>query len=94
MAAYVYILSSKRHGTLYTGVTADLGMRVAQHKDGVNDGFTKKYGVHMLVYAEAHECIEDAIKREKAIKKWNRDWKIELIEKANPEWKDITETIS
>lgn len=86
---YVYILASKRNGTLYVGVTDSLKRRGYEHKHDVNDGFTKKYGVHKLVYFEEFQNINDAILREKRIKKWNRKWKLELIEKMNPEWKDL-----
>ncbi|MBX7153242.1 GIY-YIG nuclease family protein [bacterium] len=86
---YVYILASKRNGTLYVGVTENLVRRSYQHKSDVNDGFTKKYGVHKLVYFEEFQNINDAILREKRIKKWNRQWKLELIEKMNPGWKDL-----
>jgi putative endonuclease len=86
---FVYILASKKHGTLYIGVTADLVHRVHEHKNGIVDGFTSKYGVRMLVYYEQYEYIEDAIIREKRLKKWHRKWKIELIENSNPEWKDL-----
>ena len=79
----VYILASKRNGTLYTGVTSDLVQRVWQHKNGVVEGFTKRYGVHLLVWFEIHETMASAIAREKAIKEWKRAWKIELIEKSN-----------
>jgi len=91
---YVYILASKRNGTLYTGVTSDLVRRVWEHKQDQIEGFTKRYGVHRLVYVEAHDDIQDAIVREKRIKKWNRAWKIELIEKQNPDWKDLYEEIA
>mgnify|MGYP001945414056 CR=1 FL=1 len=86
---YVYILASRRNGTLYTGVTSDPVRRVWEHKNEKIEGFTKRYGVHRLVYYEAHEDIRDAIRREKRIKKWNRPWKLELIEKVNPEWRDL-----
>ena len=86
---YVYILASKRNGTLYIGVTNDLIRRVYEHKNDLIDGFTKKYGVHRLVYYEQYDDVVNAIQREKRLKKWNRQWKIELIEKENPEWKDI-----
>lgn len=86
---FVYILASKKHGTLYIGVTADLMHRVHEHKSGIVDGFTSKYGVRMLVYYEQYQYIEDAIIREKRLKKWHRKWKIELIENSNPEWKDL-----
>ena len=89
----VYILANKRNGTLYTGVTSDLIKRVYEHKNGLADGFTKKYGIHHLVYFEPHEDMHAAISREKQIKKWNRAWKLELIEKNNPEWKDLYEDI-
>jgi len=89
----VYILASKRNGTLYTGVTSDLVKRVYEHKNGLADGFTKKYRVHHLVYFELHEDMNAAISREKQIKKWNRAWKLELIETNNPEWKDLYEDI-
>ena len=85
----VYILASKPNGTLYVGVTSDLIQRIWQHKNNLVEGFTKRYGVHRLVWYEVHESMESAIQREKAIKKWNRAWKIELIEKNNPTWRDL-----
>ena len=85
----VYILASRRHGTIYVGVTIDLVNRVWEHKNNVVEGFTKKYGVHELVYFEMHADMAQAIQREKRIKKWNRAWKIELIEKENPDWNDL-----
>ena len=91
---YVYILASKRNGTLYTGVTSDLVKRAWQHKEGLVDGFTKQYGVKTLVYFEVHESPEAAITREKQIKKWERAWKVRLIEKGNPEWEDLYERIA
>jgi putative endonuclease len=90
---YVYILASKRNGTLYTGVTANLVKRIFEHKNDFVDGFTKRYGVHMLVYYEKCEDHEGALQREKQIKEWKRRWKIELIEKYNPEWNDLYEQI-
>ena len=90
----VYILASKRNGTLYIGVTSDLVKRVWQHKNDVAEGFTKKYGVHTLVYYEMHADMTEAIRREKQLKKWNRAWKIELIEKENPEWLDLWPTLT
>jgi putative endonuclease len=87
----VYILASKRHGTLYIGVTSDLCSRVAAHKDGTIPGFTRKYGVKILVWFEQYETMELAIRREKQIKEWKRAWKIELIEKLNPAWRDLFE---
>ena len=85
----VYILASKPNGTLYVGVTSDLIQRTWQHRNDFVEGFTKRYGVHRLVWYEVHECMESAIHREKAIKKWNREWKIELIQKSNPTWRDL-----
>ena len=88
---YVYILASKKNGTLYTGITKDLLFRVQQHKNDLVEGFTRKYQVHRLVYFEVLENPYDAILREKRIKKWKREWKISLIEKDNPDWKDLYE---
>jgi putative endonuclease len=90
----VYILASRRNGTLYTGVTSDVVKRIYEHKNGLADGFTKKYHIHRLVYFELHDDMIAAITREKQIKKWDRAWKLELIEKSNPEWKDLYETIT
>jgi putative endonuclease len=89
----VYILASKRNGTLYIGVTSQLAARVWQHKSKTADGFTAKYGVDQLVYYEAHGCAETAIVREKQLKKWRRAWKIELIETVNPQWQDLYDEI-
>ena len=86
---YVYILASRKNGTLYTGVTNNLIKRVYEHKNNLIKGFTKKYHVHDLVYYEEYNDVIEAISREKQIKKWNRQWKIELIEKLNPDWKDL-----
>jgi len=86
---YVYILASRRNGTLYTGMTDDLGRRVWEHKTRVIKGFTAKYGVDMLVWYEAHETRESAFRRERRIKEWKRQWKLELIETANPDWNDL-----
>jgi len=82
----VYILASKRDGVLYIGVTSDLSNRVSLHKQDLIEGFTKKYGVHILVYYETHHSMSDAIRREKQLKKWDRAWKVRLIEQINPEW--------
>ena len=90
---YVYVLASKRNGVLYVGVTSDLAQRIYAHKNNFVEGFTKKYGVHMLVYFEECGGREGAIQREKQIKEWKRQWKLELIEKGNPEWKDLYEEI-
>jgi putative endonuclease len=89
MQYYVYILASKKHGTLYIGVTSDLVKRIYEHKNDLVEGFTKQYAVHDLVYFEITESVESAIAREKQLKKWNRAWKIRLIEKSNPEWRDL-----
>ncbi len=86
---YVYILASKKNGVLYIGVTNSLDRRISEHKHNVNKGFTWKYNVKRLVYYETYTCIKDAITREKQLKKWNRAWKIRLIEEMNPEWKDL-----
>ena len=86
---YVYILASRKRGTLYIGVTNDLIRRVYEHKNDFVEGFTKKYGVHQLVYFEQTNDIYSAMVREKQMKKWYRKWKIELIEKANPGWGDL-----
>jgi putative endonuclease len=84
----VYILASRRHGTLYVGATSELPVR-AQHREGTLEGFTKRYGVKLLVWFEQHDDIASAIRREKAIKKYKRDWKINLIERENPGWADL-----
>ena len=89
----IYILASKRNGTLYIGVTSDLAKRVWEHKNHFVEGFTRKYGVDRLVYYETHETAESAIAREKKLKKWNRAWKIRLIEKDNPNWHDLYEKL-
>lgn len=93
MTAYVYILASKRNGTLYTGVTTDLIRRVYQHKSKEIQGFTSKYNVDQLVYYEIIDDVRNAIIREKRIKKWNRVWKLKLIEDMNPCWKDLYESL-
>ncbi len=86
---FVYIVTDKPYGTLYTGITGYLPRRAHQHREGSIEGFTKKSGLHILVYYEEHPTARDAIRREKQIKKWNRRWKIELIEKFNPTWRDL-----
>ncbi len=91
---YTYLLASRRHGTLYCGHTDDLWVRMQKHREGVFDGFTKKYGVHTLVWYEKHPARELAFRRERQIKKWNRDWKISLIEADNPHWIDLTMAIT
>ena len=85
----VYILASKQNGTLYIGVTCELAKRAWTHKNNVIEGFTKRYSVHRLVYYEMHPDMTSAIVREKQLKKWNRAWKLELIESNNPEWNDL-----
>ena len=87
---YVYILASKRNGTLYIGVTNDLNRRMYEHKNGLVEGFTKNYNIKILVYYELTNSIESAITREKQFKKWNREWKMKLIEENNPMWKDLS----
>jgi putative endonuclease len=90
----VYILASLRNGTLYVGVTSDLVRRVREHRSGAVGGFTRDYGVHTLVFAEFHETMEDAILREKRIKRWRRAWKLELIEQHNPQWRDLYDELA
>jgi putative endonuclease len=94
MQPCVYILANRRNGTLYVGVTSNLSRRIWEHKTDVVDGFSKRYGVHMLVYAEFHATMEEAILREKRIKTWRRAWKLKLIEDANPSWRDLFDEIA
>jgi len=89
MQPCVYILASERNGTLYIGVTSDIVQRVWQHKNDFVEGFTRRYRVHTLVWYEAHETMESAITREKALKNWHRKWKLRLIERDNPGWRDL-----
>jgi len=89
----VYILASQQNGTLYIGATSDLVQRIWQHKNDLVEGFTNKYRVHLLVYYELHDDMESAIIREKQLKKWNRAWKLRMIEEKNPDWKDLFESI-
>ena len=89
----VYILASRRHGTLYIGVTNSLQKRLAEHRDGAGSSFVKTYGVYRLVYVEAYERADEAIAREKLLKRWKRDWKIELIERENLEWRDLSDLL-
>lgn len=89
----VYILTNRRNGTLYIGVTSNLPQRLQEHKDRTVEGFTKKYGLHLLVYYEVHADMRTAVTREQQMKKWNRRWKVRLIESMNPEWRDLTEDI-
>jgi putative endonuclease len=89
MAAYVYILASRRHGTLYIGCTTDLPKRIYEHRNGLVPGFTRKYGVRRLVYLETYHDVSDAVLRERRMKQWRRAWKIQLIEAENPTWDDL-----
>ena len=93
MSFYVYLLASRRNGTLYIGMTDNLAQRVWMHRTGVLPGFTKRYGVRMLVWYEQHETRESAFARERQLKKWNRAWKVELIERMNPTWRDLYDDI-
>ncbi|KTD45398.1 putative endonuclease [Legionella quinlivanii] len=90
---YVYMMTSKRNSTLYTGSTSDLIRRVWEHKNQVIPGFTAKYNVHLLVYYEMHDTYVEAARRERRFKKWPRQWKLNLIEKMNPDWADLYEEI-
>jgi len=90
----VYMLAGRRNGTLYTGVTSDLVRRIWEHRNDLVEGFTKRHGVHSLVYFELHDDMPEAICREKQIKKWNRAWKIELIERTNPQWQDLWRSLT
>ena len=94
MQPCVYMMTSSRNGTLYIGVTSDLITRVWQHKNNVVEGFTEKYEVHLLVWYELHGNMDSAISREKALKKWNRIWKLRLIEQFNPDWQDLYEQLT
>jgi putative endonuclease len=89
----VYVLASRPNGTFYVGLTSDLLKRVWEHKNDLVGGFTKRYGVHKLVWCKAHETMDSAIHREKKIKKWNRKWKLALIEQANPQWQDLFDNL-
>ena len=91
---WVYIMTNRRDGTLYVGVTSDLVGRIYQHRMGAEDGFTKRYGLKRLVYFETHSDMREAIQREKAIKGWRCAWKVRLIHERNPEWKDLYETLA
>ena len=90
---YVYILASRRHGTLYIGVTNSLQKRLAEHRNGDSSSFVKAYGVYRLVYVEAYDRPEEAISREKQLKRWKRDWKIALIEREKREWRDLSDLL-
>jgi putative endonuclease len=90
---FVYILSNKRNGAMYVGITNNLERRVYEHKNKLSDGFTKKYGLDKLVYFEETSDVRDALEREKQLKHWKRKWKMDLIEKDNPEWEDLTKSL-
>ncbi len=92
-AFYVYIMAKARNSTFYVGMTSDLCKRIWQHKNEIADGFTKRYGIKTLVYFEKHDNAEGAIRREKRLKKWNRSWKMRLIEEFNPDWRDLYDDI-
>ena len=89
MTGYVYMLASQKRGTIYIGVTNSLGRRIPEHRDGTGSRFTRQYGVRRLVWYEEHFDMRDAIQREKSLKRWKRQWKIELIEKTNPNWEEL-----
>ncbi|EKF18063.1 GIY-YIG nuclease family protein [Nitratireductor pacificus] len=94
MGGYVYILASRKNGTLYTGVTSDLEQRMWEHREGITGGFVKRYGVHRLVWYRDYADIRDAIEDEKRIKRWRRKWKLELIDGINPEWDDLYDILN
>ena len=89
MGGWVYIITNKPHGVLYTGVTSDIAVRIDQHKNGLGSKFARRYNCHRLVYAEHHDRIQDAIAREKVIKQWPRLWKLRMIQEANPHWDEL-----
>jgi putative endonuclease len=93
MNYFVYLMASKKNGTLYAGVTSDLIRRVYEHQNNLVEGFTSRYAVHRLVWFESTSSVVSAIEKEKQIKNWKRQWKVELIEKCNPEWLDLYETL-
>ena len=94
MSGWVYVMANRVNGTLYVGVSGDLARRVWEHREGVTEGFSKRYGLKRLVYFERHDRIEDAIQREKNIKHWPRAWKTRLIVRSNPEWLDLYDQIA
>ena len=94
MSYFVYILASRKHGTLYIGVTNDVARRVFEHRQGMGSKFTAKYRVHRLVYLEEYQDVERAIQREKTLKEWPRVWKVRQIEQSNPEWEDLHELLN
>lgn len=92
--SWTYIMTNKRRGVLYVGITTNLAVRVDQHRRGMGSDFCRKYNLHRLVLAEEHGRVDDAIAREKALKAWKRDWKLQLIEQSNPEWRDLSDFIA
>ena len=94
MQPCVYMVASRKHGTLYTGVTSNLARRIWEHRNGIYEGFSKQYGATRLVWYESHATKEAAIPREKQMKKWNRSWKVQLIEQGNPAWNDLYEELN
>jgi putative endonuclease len=94
MPYYVYILASRQRGTLYTGVTNDLARRVYEHREELMRGFTRKYGVNRLVYYETYDSPDPALAREKRLKRWNREWKVQAIEAFNPDWRDLYDDLN
>ena len=94
MTAFVYIMTNRKHGTLYTGSTTDIAQRAWQHREGVGSRFTAKYGLKRLVLIEEHENLERALQREKNIKSWPRAWKVRLVEDKNPEWNDLYDELN
>lgn len=94
MGGWVYIMTNAPHGTLYIGVTSDIAARMSQHRNGIGSEFCRKYGLTSLVFVEAYPTIEEAIQREKAMKRWKRQWKLKLIRKANPNWNDLFENLN
>jgi putative endonuclease len=93
MGGWVYMMANRRDGRLYVGVASDLPRRAYQHREGLIDGFTKRHGLKMLIYYEQHDDIRTAIQREKTIKHWPRAWKVRLIHRVNPDWKDLYDTL-
>lgn len=93
LGSYVYIITNERNGTLYTGVTSNLPRRILEHKQGSINGFSKTHGLKILVWYEVHDDVTEAIRREKQIKKWERKWKLRIIEEGNPQWTDLYETL-
>ena len=91
---FVYIMASRKHGTLYIGMTGNLPRRAHEHKEGLANGFTKDYGINRLVYYEVYDDPENAIRREKRLKEWQRSWKVALIERSNPEWNDLYDELN